>query len=96
MWNRACPICFVKLSRSAVLSRSYELTCPRCHAPLELSRYSRLLASLIGFLIALLVFHLSLPHTGANWVLRPVAVLLAFSLGSALLLFFVADLVLRP
>jgi hypothetical protein len=96
MWNRACPVCFAKLSRSFVLSHSYELTCQTCHSPLELSRYSRLLASFIGFLLALLVFHLPLPHTGANWVLRPVAVILAFSLGSAVLLSFVADLVARP
>jgi hypothetical protein len=96
MWNRACPICFAKLSRSLVLSRSYDLTCPTCHSPLELSRYSRLLASLLGFIVALLVFHLPLPHTGANWVLRPVAVILTFSFGSAMLLSFVADLVVRP
>jgi hypothetical protein len=95
MWNRACPICFAKLSRSFVLSRSYDLSCPICHAPLELSR-SRLLASFIGFLFALFAFHFPLPHTGANWVLRPVAVILACGLGSALLLFFVADLVVRP
>ena len=96
MWNRACPLCFAKVSRSQLLSRSNDLTCPACHSPLELSLYSRLLASFVGFLAALLVFHLPLPQTGANWVLRLVATFLAFGFGSALLLFFLADLAVRP
>ncbi len=96
MWNRTCPHCFAKLSRFVVLSHSDGLTCPACRTALELSRYSRLLDSLVGVLVALFVFHLPLPHTGANWVLRPLATVLAFGLGSFLLLFFVADLVVCP
>src|SRR5271169_3293710 len=96
MWNRACPLCFAKISRFLVLTRSYDITCPTCRSPLELSRHSRLLGSLAGFLAGLFVFHLPLPHTGANWVLRLIAVLLAFAFGSALLLWFAADLVVRP
>ncbi len=95
MWNRACPICFAKISRFLALSHSYDIICPTCRSPLELSRYSRLLSSFLGFLAALLVFHLPLVPTGANWVLRLVAVFLAFGFGSALLLFFAADLVVR-
>lgn len=96
MWNRACPICFSKVPRFLVLSHSYDITCPKCRSPLELSRHGRLLDSLVGFLVALLVFHLPFPHTGANWVLRLVATFLAFGAGSALLLFFATDLVVRP
>jgi len=96
MWNRACPICFTRISRFLLLTSSYEITCPTCHSPLELSRQSRLLDALFGFLLALLVFHLPLPHTGVNWILRLVFTFLAFCSGSALLLFFAADLVVRP
>ena len=96
MWNRACPICFAKIPRFLVLTSSYDITCPTCRSPLELSRHSRLLDSLVGFLAALLVFHLPLPPTGANWFLRLVAVFFAFGFGSALLLFFAADLVVPP
>ena len=96
MWNRACPICFTRLSRFAVLTCSYDITCPTCRSPLELSRQSRLLDSLVGFLLALFVFHIHLPHTGANWILRVVLTVLAFCLGSVLLLFFAADIVVRP
>jgi hypothetical protein len=96
MWNRACPICFARISRFLVLTCSYEITCPTCRSSLELSRQSRLLDSLFGVLVALFVFHLPFPHTGANWVLRLLATVFAFCLGSALLLFFAADIVVRP
>ena len=96
MWNRVCPMCFTGISRFAVLTCSYDITCPTCRSPLELSRQSRLLDSLVGLLVALFVFHMHLPHTGANWVLCPVATILAFCFGSALLVFFAADLVVRP
>lgn len=96
MWNRACPICFTRISRFAVLTCSYDITCPTCRSPLELSRQSRLLDALVGFLVALDVFHIHLPQVGANWVLRPVATILAFCFASTLLVFFAADLVVRP
>jgi hypothetical protein len=96
MSNRTCPICFAKVARFLVLSCSDDFACPTCHTPLELSRYSRLLASLVGFLLAFLVVHLPFAHTGANWVLSLVAAVLAFSFGSALFLFVAADLVVRP
>jgi hypothetical protein len=96
MWNRACPICFARITRPLALTCSYDITCPTCRSPLELSRQSRLLDSLVGLLVALLVFHLPLPHSGGNWVLRLVGTVLAFCFGSALLLFFAADIVARP
>lgn len=96
MWNRACPICFTRLSLFLVLTCSYDITCPTCRSPLELSRQSRLFASLAGFLVALLAFHIHLPHNGASWILCLVFTFLAFCFGSALLLFFAADLVVRP
>jgi hypothetical protein len=46
--------------------------------------------------VALSVFHIHIPHTGANWILCPVVTILAFCLASALLLFYAADLVVRP
>jgi hypothetical protein len=72
------------------------LLAPHAVPPLELSRQSCLLDSLVGFLVALQVFQLPLPPSGANWVLRLVATVLAFCFGSALLLFFAADIVVRP
>ena len=97
MWNRACPLCFVKLSAFLVLAHSSDIVCPTCHAELELSRHSRVLASFVGILAATLVFHL--PHTAnplGHWAIPMVASIFAFGLGSALLLLVRADLVLCP
>ncbi len=97
MWNRACPLCFVKLSPFSVLSRSNDIICPACHAQLELSRHSRVLSSTAGILAAGLVFHLPYTLTPlGNWVIPIVASFLAFGLGATLLLLLRTDLVVRP
>ena len=97
MWNRACPLCFVKLSPFTVLSRSNDIVCPACHAELELSRQSRVLSSTVGIIAGLLVFQLPRTQTPlGGWAIPVVAVFLAFGLGSALLLSVRTDLVVRP
>lgn len=93
---RACPLCFTKIPRTHVLSRSNDLVCPACHAQLELSRPSRVLGSFVGILAALLVFHLA--HTSnsqVNWTLPIVAAILAFGFASALALLLASDLIVR-
>ena len=97
MWNRACPLCFRKVPRTLASSRSDELSCPSCHAELELSRPSRVANAWVGvaagFLAASAVASQGL--SGA-WALAPVAAVLAFASASALALVFLADLVVRP
>lgn len=97
MWNRACPLCFVKLPRASVLARSDELICPSCHTPLELSRPSRVLAALIGLIAAYVAAQIVVfaAPRGA-WFTSIVAVVLGYGLGSALILYFLSDLVVRP
>jgi len=97
MWNRACPLCFVKLPRTSVLARSDELVCPSCHTPLELSRSSRVLGGVVGLIAAYVGVQLALgagPSTA--WVLPVVAAVLGYGFGSALLLYFVSDVTVRP
>ncbi len=97
MSNRACPLCFVKLSAFQILSRSNDLVCPACHAELELSRPSRLLGSFAGILSAMLAFHLaSSANPATRWTWPIVAAFLAFGLASAFVLFLASDLVVRP
>ena len=50
MWNQTCPLCFVRVPRKLVLTRGDDLVCPSCHAPLEISRASRVLGSAAGLL----------------------------------------------
>ena len=72
------------------------MSCPTCHAKLELSRHSRVLASIVGIAAAALVFHLSSPRIPLGHSVIPVSLAcVAFGLGSALLLLVQADLVVR-
>jgi hypothetical protein len=97
MSNRSCPLCFVKLSRAAVLARSGELLCPSCHSCLELSRLSRVTAAFFGLGIAFAAVWLLLNRTpeGACY-LTPVAAVLAYGVGSALYLSVASGLVVCP
>ena len=97
MSNRACPLCFAKVPRVLVLTQSEDLTCPSCLAKLELSRparvWSGLVGALAGFFAASAIFHAGV--RGAWAVALPVAVLV-FGAASALVLFLLSDLVVRP
>ena len=92
MWNRACPLCFVKVPRSPVLMRSDELECPSCHTPLELSRSSRVLGGVAGLVAAYILVRLALDSSpGAAWFLSVVAGVLGYGFGSALFLYVLSD-----
>jgi len=97
MWNRACPLCFAKVPRGVVLSKSEDLACPSCRAELELSRLSRVWGAFVGllagYLTASFVFHRGVP---GGWAVELLAAVLAFGVGSVAALFFLSDLVVRP
>ncbi|HTC42003.1 MAG TPA: hypothetical protein VK703_10545 [Candidatus Acidoferrales bacterium] len=97
MWNRACPLCFTKVPRSLILTRGDELTCPSCGTPLELSRASRVLGAACGLAVAFVAAHavwdLSLK---GRWALPVLAAILGYGIASALVLYFLADLVVQP
>lgn len=97
MGNRACPLCFARVPRTLVLTRGEELVCPSCHAPLELSRSSRVLSSLDGLLAGFIAAQivLGLATTG-RWVLPMLAAILTYAAVAALVLFFLSDLVVLP
>ncbi len=96
MSNRACPLCFARLSRTQVLSRSNHLICPACHAQLELSRPSRLLASFAGVFAAISIFQLAHSSNSlTNWTWPMLAAILSFGFASALVLLLASDLVVR-
>jgi hypothetical protein len=97
MWNRACPLCFAKVPRGLVLLRSEDLPCPSCHARLELSRPSRVLASIVGLLAGGAAVSRTIAggiHGG--WAFGLLLAVLSFGVGSVLVLFFLADLAVRP
>ena len=97
MWNRSCPLCYAKVPRSLVLTRAEGLACPSCHTPVELSRTSRVLSALAGllagYLAASVVYRTS---TMGRWAFPMLAAVLAYAVGSGLLLLLLADLVVLP
>jgi hypothetical protein len=97
MWKRKCPLCFVRIPWTATLAHSYEITCPACHAPLELSRFTRIFGAFGGIAGALAVLYLGhgIFH-GRIWVLPVVAAILGYAGASALFVLIAGDLVVRP
>ena len=97
MWRRTCPLCFVRIPWTAALANSYEITCPACHAPLELSRFTRIFGAfggIVGTFVALYLGH-RIFH-GWFWATPIVAAILAFGFVSALFVLFAGDLAVRP
>lgn len=98
MGNRSCPLCFTRVPRTLVLLHTYDIECPACHAALEVSRSSRVMAALAGLVVAFLAVRAvdgRISET-AEWSLQVVAGCAAFGAGTAAWLFFSADLVVRP
>lgn len=97
MWNRACPLCFVRVPRSLVLTRSEDLTCPSCHAPLELSRTTRVFSAAVGLLVAYVVANVvNEPSARGGWLWPIFGAIVGYGFGAALVLYFLADLTARP
>jgi len=97
MWNRACPLCFGRVPRSRILTQSEDLVCPTCQTPLELSRVSRVVGATAGLFAGFAAEQIAFGATPANnWVLPVVEAILAYGIGSALVLYFLADLVVQP
>ena len=98
MWSRACPLCFAKMPRTSILAQSGELTCPSCHASLELSQPSKVLSAAAGLLVGYALtrgFGGGDSETAIRWVLPLVGAVLTYGFVSALILFFLSDLVVR-
>jgi len=97
MWNRACPLCFTKMPHNLVLTRGEELVCPSCRTPLELARASRVLAAVAGLIAGFMAAYVVLESlTGGRWAFPMVAAVLAYGIVSAIVLFFLSDLVVQP
>ena len=96
MWKRKCPLCFVRIPWTATLTHSYEITCPACHASLELSRFTRIFGAFGGIAGGFLAFDLSQGfHHVQFWLLPIVAAILGYGGASALFVLIAGDLVVR-
>jgi hypothetical protein len=96
MWKRKCPLCFVRISWTATLVHSYEIICPACHAPLELSRFTRNFGAFGGIAGAFVAHHLGQEvFHGRFWVLPIVVAILGYAGASAPFVLVAGDLVVR-
>ena len=96
MGKRKCPLCFVRVPWTEALAHSEEVSCPACHAALELSRFTRVFSGLGGVFGAFAAVHLVhgiLP--GALWVMQVAVAVAAFGVVSALCVLIAGDLVVR-
>jgi hypothetical protein len=88
MSARQCPNCFAFLPPGQVVAYSYDLVCPSCQHPLEISALSRNLPAYAGLVAGAIVWWLASAHYSGQpgalgWVLP-------------LLVRFTADLTLKP
>lgn len=97
MGNHVCPLCFAKVPRTLILTKTLEVDCPACHAALEVSRGSRVLASFVGILAAFAAVHLGGQASGtAGWTLPIVGAIVSFGVCSAVVLILFSELAVRP
>src|ERR1700735_2448279 len=101
MSARQCPNCFAFVPPGPIVAYSYDLICPTCQSPLEISALSQNLSAFIGLSAGgidwwLANAHYS-EHAGAlGGGLRALFGHRAFSVVAALVLILPADLKLNP
>jgi hypothetical protein len=101
MSARQCPNCFAFVPPGLIVAYSYDLVCPSCRHPLEISALSQNLSAFAGLVAGAIVWRLAGAHysrqPGAlGWVLPLLFSYLAFSVVAPLALIFTADLKLKP
>jgi hypothetical protein len=101
MSARQCPNCMAFVPAGQIVAYSYDLVCPDCQHPVEISALSRNLSAYFGLLAGAIVWWVANAHyskeSGAlSWVLPLVFSYLAFSVVAPLTLILTADLKLKP
>ena len=101
MSARQCPNCFAFLPPGQIVADSYDLVCPSCQHPLEISALSRNVAAYAGLVAGAIVWWLARAHysgqpSALGWALPLLWSYLAFSIVAPLVLIFTADLKLKP
>jgi hypothetical protein len=94
---RQCPNCLTMVPAGDVAARSYDLKCPGCQRPLEISDFSRNLSAFGGLAAAAVVWcfaasRFSRDASALGWIMPLLYGYLTFSLVAPLLLILLADL----
>jgi uncharacterized membrane protein len=87
----------VRIPWTAALAHSHEITCPACHARLELSRFTRVFSAFGGITGAFITLHLIRAiFRNSFWATPIVVAILAFGFFSGLCVLIAGDLAVRP
>lgn len=99
MAARTCPYCLTKIPASTIIVHSYDLVCPGCQRPLEISRISRNFASFAGLVagagMAYAAFLESPRHQALGWILPLMHAIVFYGVAAATVLYLWADLSLK-
>ena len=94
-----CPYSLTKIPAVTVVTRSYDLVCPSCGKPLEISRISRNIAAIFGLIAGAVAWYLatgeSQSHQALGWVFPVVYAILAYGIVAPVVLMLTADLSLK-
>jgi hypothetical protein len=92
-----CPQCMSKVPASLVVSSSYGMECPNCHARVQVTDGGRYVAALAGMAMAFVVYRFARISGGLlGWALPIVYAIVAFGVVAPLILMLVADVRLAP
>lgn len=97
MAARQCPNCMAMVPAGQIAARSYDLACPGCQRPLEISDFSRNLAAFGALAAAALVWcfaaaRFSRDASALGWIMPLLYGYLTLSIVAPLLLILLADL----
>ncbi len=92
-----CPQCMSKVPTGLILSHSYGMECPNCHARIEVTDGGRYVSAIAGLAAATVVYRFARISTGLlGWALAIVYAIIAFGIVSPLILMLVAGLRTSP
>jgi hypothetical protein len=92
-----CPQCMSKVPTGLILSHSYGMECPNCHARLAVTDGGRYVAAFAGLAAATVVYRFARISTGLlAWALAIVYAIIAFGVVSPLILMLVSGLQAAP
>ena len=96
---RTCPYCQKVIPAGTVLANSYDLVCPGCGKPLEVSRISRNLSVLLALISAYFAWraatYLAPMHGAIGWLLPVLFSVVVYGIVAPLVLVVAGDLSLR-
>ena len=100
MAARTCPYCLTKIPAVTIIVHSYDLVCPGCDRPVEISRISRNIAAFCGLIAGTIGAYMGYQgaiqhHHSIGFVLPVTHAVVFYGVVAAVILLLTADLSLK-